>query len=408
MTIRAIPALVGLGVSRVLGRLTGPTPGRTVVCCFGVAAAIAVLVIVTGVSLGLAGSGTVASEDVDYWIVPDDGGAGSTPLAYEASRLGAVHPTTARIAADDRVDYATPVAIRPVRLEPHGTDADVYVLLLGIVAPPDGREVAGLETGALSPGDPHYANGSFDGPWTDDLVVSEGVTDQLGVGPGADVTAGDSDRNFTVRAVAEGEVSLGAGTVPVGLVHLSELQAVTDTSGSDQADQILVSPGDASVRGQLEGLYPRTSVVTRSGFSRLSAESSSLPFAMALAAGLVSLGIGVAFVATMMGLELTATRQSLAVLGAVGFSGRSVALVLVVETVTVALLGGVVGVALGWLGIVGLNAGVAAWLDLPSAATFDPVLAGYGLVAAVVVALLSVGYPLYIAWRTELLPELTR
>jgi len=48
-----------------------------------------------------------------------------------------------------------------------------------------------------------------------------------------------------------------------------------------------------------------------------------------------------------MGLELTAGRQELAVLSAVGFSGRSRALVVVSETVTVAVLGA--SSELGWV-----------------------------------------------------------
>lgn len=73
----------GLGVRRVIGRLRGAAPGRMSVCIAGVAIAVALLFVVTGLSIGLAGSSTVESENIDYWIVPDEGGAGSVPLQSE-------------------------------------------------------------------------------------------------------------------------------------------------------------------------------------------------------------------------------------------------------------------------------------------------------------------------------------
>jgi len=110
----------------------------------------------------------------------------------------------------------------------------------------------------------------------------------------------------------------------------------------------------------------------------------------------------------MMGLELTAGRQELAVLSAVGFSGRSRALVVVSETVTVAVLGGILGVGLGALAIVGVNAGVSSAIGIPSLATITPALIGYALVAAVAVGLCAAPYPLYLTTRTNTLEELTR
>jgi len=422
MTGGRLPGLFGLGVRRVLGRLTGPQRGRTLVSVIGVAAAIAVLVVVTGLSLGLAGSGTVASEEVDYWIVPDDGGVGTTPLAYEGASLGAVHDSAARIRADDRVDLVTPVAIQPVRLRPIAGDGSAdteggsttteggsaYVLALGIVPTASGGEIAGLDVGPLSPGDPHYANGSYDGPWTGELVVSPGASEQLGVDAGAALQVGEDGPRFTVTAVAESRAAVGAGTVPVVIGHLAELQAVTNTAADDLAAQILVGTDDAGVREFLAGIYPRTNVVQKAGFARLSGGSSRLPLAMALAAGLVALGIGVAFVATTMGLELSATRGEVAVLRAIGFGRWSLAAVLVAETVTVAVVGGAVGIGIGWLGIGALNAGVVGAFDVAGTAVFDPLLVPYGLAAAVVVAILSVGYPLLVAWRTDPLAEVGR
>jgi len=405
---RSLPGVVGLGVRRVFGRLTGPTPGRTVVSVLGVAVAIAVLVVVTGLSLGLAGTATVEAEGVNYWIVPEEGETGMTPLAYEGARLGAVHDVAARIAEDSRVEYATPVAIQPLRLDDPGSDERRYVLAIGVVPSAGDRSIAGMSTGPLNDQYPYYAGGSYDGPWTGELVVSPAVADRLDVAVGDELDAGGTDRQLRVVSVESDDPTVGAGEVPAVAMHLAELQTLTDTVEGDQADQILVVTDGSDLKDDLAATYPETSVVTRAGLFSVSATPTNLPFAMAVASGLVALGIGVAFVTTMMGLELTATRQSLAVLDAVGFSWWSVALLLVTETVTVVVLGGILGVALGAAGVAGLNAGVTDAVGLPGVATFEPVLIAYGLGIAVVVGVLSVGYPLYIAWRTRTLSELTR
>lgn len=405
---RSLIGIVALGMRRVLGRLTGPTPGRTVVSVLGVAVAIAVLVVVTGLSLGLAGTATVSADGVNYWIVPEEGETGITPLASEGARLGSVHDVAASIAEDERVEYATPVALQPLRLDHPRTDEQQYVMAIGIVPSDAERRIAGMSTRPLDDGYPYYDGGTYNGTWTGELIVSSAVQDRLGVAAGDELLAGEADRSLRVVSVASEDPTVGVGEVPTAVVHLAELQTLTDTVAGDQADQILVVTDGSDVRADLEGTYPKTAVVTRAGLFSVSATPTNLPFAMAVASGLVALGIGVAFVTTMMGLELTATRQSLAVLDAVGFSWGSVALLLVTETVTIVLLGGLLGIALGALGIAGLNAGVTDMVDLPAVATFDPVLIGYGLGVAVVVGVLSVGYPLYIAWRTDTLAELTR
>jgi len=405
---RSIPGIVALGIRRVLGRLTGPTPGRTVVCVLGVAVAIGVLVVVTGLSLGLAGTTTVAGDDVNYWIVPEEEETGVTPLAYEGARLGSVHEVAASIAEDERVQSATPVALQPLRLENPETEERRYALAIGIVPSENGRSIAGMRTDALDADYPHYAGGSYDGPWTGELIASPAIADWLDVSAGDDLAAGQEGREMTVVEVGSEDPTVGVGEVGAVVVHLAELQTLTGTVEGDQADQILVETDGSDVESALADRYPKTSVVTRADLFSVSATPTDLPFAMALASGLVALGIGVAFVTTMMGLELTATRGSLAVLDAVGFSWGSVALLLAAETVTLVLLGGVLGVILGAVGIVAVNAGLADTVGLPAVATFDPTLAVYGLVTAVVVGVLSVGYPLYIARRTDTLGELSR
>jgi len=399
--------LSGLGVRRVFGRLRGAAPGRMTVCILGVAVAVALLVVVTGVSLGLASSTTVESEDIDYWIVPDDNGAGSVPLESEGH--GSVKSMrTAELTRDDRIDYASPVVLQPLQLTNPATGDREYVVAVGVIPTGDQRRVADMDISPLDTEYSHYADGTYDGQWSGEFVASPAVTERLALTQGDTVDVGNSDRSLTLTHINDREMAAGFGEVPAIAMPLAELQSLTGLDSADQADQILVSTTDPTVESDLAGVYPQTDVVSRAGISGVDATPTNLPLAMALAATLVAGGIGVAFVATMMGLELTAGRQELAVLSAVGFSGRSRALVVVSETVTVAVLGGILGVGLGALAIVGVNAGVSSAIGIPSLATITPALIGYALVAAVAVGLCAAPYPLYLTTRTNTLEELTR
>lgn len=406
--IRRFLSACGLGVRRVVGRLRGTAPGRTAVCVAGVAVAVALLLVVTGVSIGLAAGTTVESEGIDYWIVPDEEGSGTVPLEAEGARLSGVHEVTDRLRADDRVDYVSPVALRPLRLENPRTGNATYVVAVGVIPSEDSRRVADMDVSALDTAYTHYADGTYDGEWSGDAVVSPGVAADLGVEAGSPVDVGGTDRSLTVVAVNDREMAAGVGEVPAIAMPLAELQSVTGLDATDGADQVLVDTSDPSVRSELEATYPETEVVSRTGIDGVETTSTDLPLAMALAAALVAGGIGIAFVATMMGLELTAGRRELAVLDAVGLTGRVRAVVVVSETVTVAVLGGIVGVALGLVATAGVNAGVTSALGIPPLAERPPWLVGYAFAAAIAVGLCAAPYPLYLAATTDTLEELTR
>jgi putative ABC transport system permease protein len=378
------------------------------VCIAGVAVAVALLFVVTGLSLGLAGSSTVESEDIDYWIVPDDDGAGSVPLQSEGARLSQVHTVTAELNDDERIAYASPVVLQPLRLENPTTGESEYVIAVGVIPSAEQRRIADMQISALGSSYQFYADGSYDGSWSGEMIASPSVAERLALHQGDTVAVGNADRSLTLTAVNDREMAAGFGEVPAIAMRLAELQALTGLDTADEADQLLVSTTNPAVEADLQTVYPRTDVVSRAGLTGVDATPTNLPIAMALAATLVAGGIGIAFVATMMGLELTAGRRELAVLSAVGFSGRARAVVVVSETVTVAVLGGLCGVGLGILATVAVNAGVASVIGVPSLATITPTLVVYALAAAVAVGFCAAPYPLYLTTRTNTLEELTR
>lgn len=425
--------LAEFGLRRVLGRAAAGGSSRVLLSVAGVAIAVALMTTVTGVSLGLASQSAVQSEGVDYWVVPEQASLDTIAVDVGGPKLGEVHPVAARLTADPRVRSATPVLVQvvPVRNVDAGTRE--YVVLVGVIPDGGGRgdgdgtagaggaagadgaadatTVAGLPTAALAPGDPYYADGGYDGAWTGEAVVSEATAELLNASEGSTLAIEGTDaganrnrtRTFSVTSVARGGLETGVGAAPVALVHLAELQAVTGATAGDQADQILVRTNAAGVRSEIEGLYPGTSVVTRTGLatSGRQVSLSSLPFAMAVAAFVVSVVVGALFVATLLGLEVTAERETLAALAAVGYSERSRAALVFLEVVLLSVVGGVVGGVVGFGAIQLVNAAAAQLIGVGDVALFRPVLLAYGLAVALVIGVVASPYPVVLSRRTD-------
>jgi len=403
--LRRLWGLVGLGVARVRGRIR-VAPHRVVLSVFGVALAIGLMISVTGVSLGLASQAVVESEEVDYWIVPEGSETESVVVSSGGVKLGNVHSTSQRIARDDRVEYATPVFVTLLPVQDAVTGKRTYVLTVGVVPTP-GMDILGLPADTLAPGDPHYANGSYDGPRTNELVMNDAAATVTNASAGTTLTTpSGGDQPLRVVNVSAGAESSVSGAVPVMLMHLSELQADSGAQSGDQADQILVSTNDRAVEDRLEGQYPRTTVVERTGLSGQQVSPSSLPLAMAVAALLAAVVVGVLFVTTMMGLEVNAGRQQIGTLAAMGYSRAARSVVVAAETLCLAGIGGLLGTALGALGTLGINAFGQALLGVGTTALFDPRLVGYALVVALVIGLVGAVYPVLVSFRTSQLEVL--
>lgn len=404
---RRLIAVFRLGVRRILGKLTGRESTRLLLSVTGIAVAIMLLITVSGVAVGLASQTAVQSDDVDYWIVPEGGDLQTIAVSTGGPQLGETHPLAAQIAADDRVTYATPVLLQVVPLE--GETGTEYILFVGVV-PPDASSptIAGLPTAPLTPGDPYYANGSYAGTWTGETIINPATAELLNASAGDQISIPGTPQTVSVTTVADGELTTGIGSVPVALVHLSELQQMTTVTDSDAADQILVSTNAAGVKRDLAGQYPNTAVVTRTGVASQDVSTSSLPLAMAAAAFVTALVVGVLFTATMMGLEVSTDRTALGTLTALGYSGRSLTVLVIAETLSLAVVGGILGVGLGGLATLGVNALAQRIFGVSSLAVFEPALFGYGLAVAFVIGICAAPYPIWLSRRTDPLAVIRR
>ncbi|WP_152040778.1 FtsX-like permease family protein [Salinigranum salinum] len=400
--IRRVVGLVRLGAHRTAALAVDSR--QVALAVLGVALTVMLVTTVGGIALGLASQGTVTGDDVDYRIVPAASSAESVAVAVDGPKLGDVHRVTDRLSADERIEYATPVELQVVQLTA-ASGPEEYVLVVGVV-PAVGQSIAGLPVSALTAGDPYYANGSYDGAWTGEMVVSEAAGRLLDADVGTTLRpASASDRSFTVVARHEAESSSGPASVPVAVVHLAELQSIAGSADADHADQVLVRTDDPSVRADLAGVYPETEVVAGGGLSTRRFAASNLPLAVAITTVLTAVVVGVLLVATTMGLAVTDDRQFLATLAALGFSAPSRLLLVLVEVVVVAVLGGVVGMGLGVVGIAATNLATRELFGV-SVAVLDGRILVADLVVSVLIGVLAAAYPLWLGRRTSVVEVL--
>jgi putative ABC transport system permease protein len=272
------------------------------------------------------------------------------------------------------------------------------------------QRVAGLPTSGLSPGDPYYADGSYNGSWTGEAVISRSAADALSDGrtidPGTSLTVADTDtEGFVVARVVEAS-GPGIGQLPVILVHLSELQDLTGGAQGDVADQILIAADDSVTAEDLGGIYPNVQVLSRGELLSSRAASSGLPLAMAAAALIVAVVVGTLFLVTTVGFSVLADAESRAVLAAIGFSARSRSILVVSETLVTAVSGGVIGVAI-WAVATGMVRGVE-FLELSLPFTVRPVFGLYGLLVAVGIGLVALPPLIVVSRRSREVKEALR
>ncbi|WP_394326839.1 ABC transporter permease [Natrialba sp. SSL1] len=361
----------------------------------GVAAIIALLVIVTGLGLGLATGTTIYDDDIDYWVVPEDSGSSSPLLATDNPRFGSVHDSTEQFRTDE-VTFATPVLSQVLQLEADGETE--FILVIGVINEPGLDSVTGVTTDGLSDGDPYYADDSYDGTWTGDVVLSESASTLLDAESGTQLTIAGNE-SFTVTGVDDGSDTVG--NVPAAVVQLSELQTLTGAAEHDQADQFIVGTNSPAVETTLESVYPQSEVLTRGELTTSEAMDSELPLALALTAFIIAISVGTLFVLTTNGLEVVADQRQLATLAAIGISTRSQLTLVGIQTIVVTGIGGFLGAVAGMGGIWAVNTAALELLTTEPIALSESWFLLYGGGVGLLIGVLSLPYLLVLTRRVS-------
>lgn len=412
-TLRRWAGVVGFALRRLFARSRHTASREFLSTLCLVALAIALLIVVSGISLTLADESTVESEAADLRVVPAEQSSLSPIVDAGQPRVHDVHARTAQISSHERVTAATPVLIEGVRLRAPDSSQPVEVLAIGVIPGPASPPVAGLATSRLGDGDPHYANGSYDGRYTGDVLLSAAAAEQLNATTDDPLllqsqTAGPSNEEYTVTAIDAG--AQPSSSLPIAVFRLSELQAVSGAAKDDRANQIVVqTAGDGTtVRHDLDAMDANTTVVSNDGVAANvnALQDNQLAMALSVTTSLLGIALCALVVATTMGLTINADRQHLAVLAALGFNRRARLTLVAVTVLGLTIAGAAIGLLLGVSGVVLTNAVAQATLTTAPIATVGLWTIPYAFGVALIAGILAVPYPLAIAARTSILAEL--
>ncbi len=278
-------------------------------------------------------------------------------------------------------------------------------------------------TGFTYPGDPHYANGSYDGRLTHQIVLDQALAGVLGVGVGGTVWAEPSSTssNATLAGwyanATEFDVVGISGPfwlVPSALlafVYLSELQSVYDAANpsTDYSTLILIhlqDPTDpSSDQATIHRAFPELLVVTLAEILTEIQHEVSVYRTFGVLIGAIGLAVAALLTTTILQMSVDDRSRELALLRAVGYPRARIGVLVAEEALLLSAFGLGVGLPVAWGAGTAINAFLIRTVgDLPagfSFVSFDApvILAGAGAVAAV--GLLAAAAP---AARAMLLP----
>jgi len=202
--------------------------------------------------------------------------------------------------------------------------SDLFSVEFDVLGVTGNGSVFAIESGRSFAGpDRHYADGTYDGSMSGEVLVDKRAARQLGVQVGDEIHVGRTlvavdDTTFEVVGLTNDVVRfIGAPTV---ILHLSELQEVSGATGLDAASTVLIDvdddASDTRVRRDLAASHPQLMIQTTSEQLDAVLRSQSAIIASALTLAALAVGSGITLVANVLGLlvyhqcrQLAARRQ---------------------------------------------------------------------------------------------------
>ncbi|MFB6228876.1 MAG: ABC transporter permease [Halobacteriales archaeon] len=342
-------------------------PGRTALAALGVALAVLLMTLMGGLTEGATTAGADALEwiDRDLWMTTGNLELAPGAVGGVQNQITDSHSVTAEVASRGDVDSAGALSFQSVYASKTGDDPDSFRTVVGVGGVTTGNEslVNVREGSGFSGGDAHYANGSYDGPRSDEVVLDERTASALNVSVNDTIHVGgtiENAREYRVVGISP-TFSTFLGTRTVTL-QLSELQALTGETGSDSASIIAVTVDEGAdptaVESALESEYD-LEVRTNREQLRAFAGSNAGFVAGVAAMSIVAVVSGIALVINVLGTLVAHQRRELAALRAVGVSTPTLVGVVLGQGVGIGLLGSAVGVGLAPVAAGTLNAVIA-------------------------------------------------
>ncbi len=283
-------------------------------------------------------------------------------------------------------------------------------------------------SGFTAPGDPHYANGTYAGPFTHEIVLDQSLAGSLGVTVGSSLWASpvsppnsSSLSGWYANATMFRVVGISGPfwlvpTATLAFLYLSELQAMVGgaSNQTDYASLLLIHLADptqaATDSALIQARFPGLSISTIT--SVLNAVEHVVNLYRTFGTLIASIGIVVAalFTTTVLQMSVDDRSRELALLRAIGHTRASVGLTVVEESVVLAALGLALGLPLAYLGASAINAFLLHLIGgLPTSFSFvgfDLGVIGFGVLLVLAIGLAAAVAPAARAMQLPVAEEL--
>ncbi|MGA9839855.1 MAG: FtsX-like permease family protein [Thermoplasmata archaeon] len=362
-------------------------PGRSALTSLGIGLAVGLVVLLLAISSGVVTSSTELATASGVDLIAASANTtittGSVPPILHAHDLANEIP-----AADPNVAVASPWLVSDLVFGNASLWAASNASRVPPAWSPTGAGVvgwipsenAGIETpelyngtGFTLPGDPHYANGTYTGPFTHEIVLDQGLAAVLGVtvgglvwvnptqATGASALPGWYANSTAFRVVG---VSGPFWLIPSALLsflYLSELQSVVGggTPSTDYASLVLihlVDPTSATAdQTRIETVFPTLTVITLTEVLGAVQNVVNIYRTFGELIGAIGIIVAALFATTVLQMSVDDRSREIALLRAVGYTRARVGALVAEEGLVLALIGLAVGFPIAYLGAYELN-----------------------------------------------------
>ncbi|WP_090613892.1 ABC transporter permease [Natrinema salaciae] len=374
----------GHAVARLAASQARHERGRTVLVVLAIALAVLAVTLLASLGFGVMQTGEEQFDRAgqDVWISGES--VELTATGGIENPITDAHGLAREVEERDDVESASPLAFHAVYV---GTEPDDLELVTGVGVPGTGNTATG---DGFSEGNSHYANGSYDGPMSQEIVIDPQTADLFDVGVGDTLYVGTSradapEREFEIVGLS-GEYSQFLGTSTVTM-PISELQELAGTTGTDRATFVTVTTADGADRDAVSEDIQRSHPEYHVRTSEDQFESMLGEYLLVLASGatLVALALlaGVALTTNTLVLVAVQQREELAALRALGLSRGLIAGVVGGQGFALGALGGALGLLATPLAAVALDRLAASAVGFENLLRTPPTVYAAGLLIAV-------------------------
>jgi putative ABC transport system permease protein len=421
-------------------------PGRTALTALGIGLATALVLVLLSVSAGIQASAfrLATSSGVDLLGTSTNTSLSSDtfPPIVDAHQLTHEIPdkdpnvATASPWLVSSLAFANSTLYAATNSSPNGSGvpkglSTVPATSIGWIPEENaGLEVPSIVSGSNLPvaGDPHYANGTYTGPPTGDVVLNTALAQLLHVGTNATIWASlqspsgpSALAGWFAHATSFRVVGLSGPffllpSAALGEFYLSELQQLAGgaSAATDYASLVLIHLVDPTIADQdqarLSAAFPTITFFTLGNVLGAVQHVVDLYRTFGTLVGLIGILVATLFTATVLLMSVEDRSRELALLRAVGYSRAQVGSFVVEEGLLIAGLGLLAGLPLGLLGASLLNDALARLVSgLPAGfnfVAFDATVLGEGIVEVLLIGLVASLIPLVRALQIPVAEEL--